>query len=72
MKEEEDKSHRGLETTVENTRGQICPVKTKWVQRETQMQWMWTKTGEKTELAICAESGTIWPKIVRRDGKRGE
>jgi len=38
MKKEEDKSHRGLETTVEDTRGRMCPVKTKWVQRETQIQ----------------------------------
>jgi len=35
------------------------------------MQWIWTKKGEETELAMCVESGAIWPKIVRRDGKRG-
>ena len=31
MKEEEGKSHREQETIVENTRGQVCPVKVKWV-----------------------------------------
>jgi len=40
MEEEGDKSCGGLETTVEDTRGRVCPVKTKWVQEEIQMQWM--------------------------------
>ena len=40
MEEEEDKLRGGLETTVEDTGGQVCPVKTKQVQGETQMQWM--------------------------------
>jgi len=31
----------------------------------------WTKAGEETELAVCAESGAIWPKIVERNEKRG-
>jgi len=38
MKEERDKLYRGLETTVEDTGGQVYPVKTKWVQGETKMQ----------------------------------
>jgi len=59
MEEEEDKSCRGLETTVIDTGGRVCPVKIKQVQGETQMQWMWTKEGEETELVICAESGAI-------------
>jgi len=35
------------------------------------MQWMWTKEEEETELAMCAESGAIWPKIAGRDERRG-
>jgi len=48
----------------------VCPVKIKWVQEETQMQWMWTKKEEETELAMCAESGAIWPKIAERDERK--
>jgi len=33
---------------------------------------MWTKEGKETELAMCAESGAIWPKIAERDGKKEE
>jgi len=32
---------------------------------------MWTKEEEETELVMCAENGAIWPKIVRKDGRRG-
>jgi len=38
MEEEKDKSHRGLETTVGDIEDQVCPVKIKQVQKETQMQ----------------------------------
>ena len=38
MEEERDKSCRKLEITVENTRGQVCPAKIRWVQEETQIQ----------------------------------
>ena len=38
MEEERDKSCRELEITVENTRGQVCPAKIRWVQEETQIQ----------------------------------
>jgi len=31
MEKEEDKSHREQETIVENTGGQVCLVKVKWV-----------------------------------------
>ena len=31
MEEEEGKSHREQKTIVENTGGQVCPVKVKWV-----------------------------------------
>jgi len=40
MEEEEDKSHRALEIIVGDIEGQVCPVKIKWVQGETQIQWM--------------------------------
>jgi len=46
MEEEEDKLHREPETTVEDTEGQVYPVKIKQVQGETQMQWMWTIAGK--------------------------
>jgi len=72
MEEEEDRSHRERETTVGDTRGQVRPTKVKRVQGETQIQWMWTKEGKETRLAMCAESGAIWPKIVGIGGKRGE
>jgi len=31
MEEEKGKSHREQETIVENTGGQVCPVKVKWI-----------------------------------------
>jgi len=34
------------------------------------MQWMWTREGEETELAMCAENRAIWPKIAGKDGRR--
>jgi len=40
IEKEEDKSHGGPETPVEDTRGQVCPAKVKQVQGETQTQWM--------------------------------
>jgi len=38
MEKEEDRSHGEQETTVEDTGGQVCLVKVKQVQGETQMQ----------------------------------
>ena len=38
MEKERDKSCRELEITVEDTRGQVCPAKIRWVQEETQIQ----------------------------------
>jgi len=72
MEEEEDRSHGEQEATVGDTGGRVCPTKVKWVQGETQMQWMWTKEREETEPTMCAGSGTIWPKIVGIGRKRGE
>jgi len=72
MEEEENKSRREPETTVEDTGGWVCPAKIKQVQGATQVQWIWTKEEEKTEPAICAGSGAIWSKIARRNGRRGE
>ena len=35
IEEEKDKSHRELETTVEDIRGQVCPAKIRRVQEKT-------------------------------------
>jgi len=39
MKGEEDRLHREQKTTVGDIGDQVCPVKVKWVQEETQIQW---------------------------------
>jgi len=71
MEEEGGRLYGELETTVENTRDQVCPAKIKWVQGKTQIQWIWTKEKKEIGLVMCVESGAIWPEIARKDGKRG-
>jgi len=41
-----NKSCGKLRTKAEDTRDQVGPVKTKWVQEETQTQWIWIKERE--------------------------
>jgi len=48
----------------------VYPAKIKWVQEETQMQWIWTKEGEEIGPAMCVKSRAIWPKIAGKGGKR--
>jgi len=57
--EKEDRLHKEQEITVGNTRGQVCSVKVKWVQEETQMQWMWIKEEKRIEFTTYIESRTI-------------
>jgi len=45
--------------------------KVKWVQGETQIQWMWTGEEEGTEHAMYVGSGAIWPKTAGKDIRGG-
>ena len=38
----------------------------KWVQGETQMQWIWIGEEEEIGHATYVESRAIWPKITRK------
>jgi len=59
---------------VEDTeeKNQVCQTKKeiKWVQEETQMQWMLIEEEKKIGHAMCMKNGAIWPKITMIDEKR--
>ena len=63
--EEGGKQHREQEEGTEEKK-EIRPIegKLKWVQGETQMQWIQTEEEEGTGHAMYVGSGAIWPKIV--------
>ena len=50
---------------------QLIEGELKWVQGETQTQWIWIKEEKEIGHATCVENRAIWPKIAGKDIREG-